>query len=95
MTKKFYFWQKLVYICFDQMIWFDKKFQYGYSDLIEDMKGQDHLKFYGRKIIFETISHEQEIPNLVLYRSQDIPLTVPLMTSSAEDCIVSNSFLND
>ena len=35
------------------MVWFDKKVQYGYSDMFEDMKVQDHSKFYARKIIFE------------------------------------------
>ena len=50
------------------MIWFDTKVQYFYIDMIEDMKVHKHLKFYGRKIIFETISFEQAIPDLVLYR---------------------------
>ena len=49
------------------MIWFDKRFQYGYSDMIEDMKIQDHLKCYGKN--FETISFERDIPNLVFYRA--------------------------
>ena len=41
---------------------------YGYSDMVEDMKVQDHLKLPGRNLIFETISFEQEISNLVLYK---------------------------
>ena len=51
------------------MIWLDKKVQRGYSDMIEDMKMQNYLKFYGRKITSETISLEKEIPNLVFYRN--------------------------
>ena len=50
------------------MIWLEKKVQYGYSDMVEDMKVQDHLKLPGRNLIFETISFEQEISNLVLYK---------------------------
>ena len=49
------------------MMQFGKNVQYGYLDMAEEMKVQGHLKFYRRKIIFETISFEQEIPNLVLY----------------------------
>ena len=50
------------------MIWLEKKVQYGFSDMVEDMKVQDHLKLPGRNLIFETISFEQEISNLVLYK---------------------------
>ena len=50
MTQMFSFWQKLIYICFDQMSWFDKKVQYSYTAaMIEDMKLQDHLRCYGKK----------------------------------------------
>ena len=35
------------FISFEQLIWFDQKVQYGYSDVTEDTKVQDHLKFYG------------------------------------------------
>lgn len=34
--------------------------------MIGDIEMQDHLKFYGRKKIFETISFEQETVNFVL-----------------------------
>ena len=50
MTQMFSFWQKLIYICFDQMSWFDKKVQYSYTAaMIEDMKLQDHLRCYEKK----------------------------------------------
>ena len=38
MTQRFSSLQKLIYICFDQMIWFDGKVEYGYSGTTEDMK---------------------------------------------------------
>ena len=41
---------------------------HGNLDMTENMKVLGHLKFYGGKITFETISFEQRIPNLVLYR---------------------------
>ena len=58
--------------------------------MIEDMKVEDHLKFYGTKIKLETISFEQEIPNLVLYR--DYYVNVPLITNAARYCTISNYF---
>ena len=46
-----------------------------------------------KKISVETISFEQEIPNLVLYR--DYYVNVPLITNGARYCTISNLFLND
>ena len=58
MAERFRFWQKLIYTCFDLIIWFDKKVQYGYLDMTGDIKVQDHFKFYATKTIVKTISIE-------------------------------------